>query len=109
MYKILFIAIGMGMGMSSYSLALNTYFVKRRSKVTGYVTSMYGIGTILFPQLISFLVANFTIKDTMLIITAIFGHSLVAAVLLQPVRWHMKEEEIPDESNEATNLFDEST
>ncbi|KRT80445.1 membrane transporter [Oryctes borbonicus] len=100
----------MGMGMSSYSVALNTYFVKRRSKVTGYVTAMYGVGTILFPQLVSFLLANFTIKDSMLIITAIFGHTLVSAILLQPVQWHMKVEEIrinDQESSELTTLFEE--
>lgn len=100
------------MGMSSYSLALNTYFSKRRTKVTGYVTASYGVGTILFPQLVSFLLANFSVTDTMLVITAIFGNTLVAALLLQPVKWHMKVEEIPyekTEPDEATNLFVDST
>ncbi|GJQ75173.1 hypothetical protein Trydic_g9776 [Trypoxylus dichotomus] len=103
-------SIGMGMGVSSYSVALNTYFVRRRTKVTGYVTALYGVGTILFPQLVSLLLANFTIQDSMLIITAIFGNTLVSAILLQPVRWHMKVEEIAikdQEASEITTLVDE--
>ncbi|GJQ75172.1 hypothetical protein Trydic_g9775 [Trypoxylus dichotomus] len=102
-------SIGMGMGMSSYSVALNTYFVIRRTKVTGYVATLYGVGTILFPQLVSLLLTNFTIKDSMLIITAIFGHTLVSAILLQPVRWHMKVEEPSkdQEASETTPLINE--
>ncbi|KAI4463733.1 monocarboxylate transporter [Holotrichia oblita] len=48
----------------------------------------------------------------MLIITAISGHTMVAALLLQPVRWHMKEEVVTEreiEANEGTTLFEEET
>ncbi|GJQ75171.1 hypothetical protein Trydic_g9774 [Trypoxylus dichotomus] len=95
-------SVGIGMGMSSYALAINTYFNKNRSKATAFAITITGIGMILFPQLISFLLANYSIKDTMLIISAVAAHTFVAASLLQPVEWHMKPQETLDENEACT-------
>ncbi|KAI4463693.1 monocarboxylate transporter [Holotrichia oblita] len=60
-------SIGIGMGMSSYLLAINSYFNKNRSKATGLSMTIAGIGIILSPQLVSVLLENYTVRQTMLI------------------------------------------
>lgn len=85
------------MGMSSYPLALNSYFIKNRGKATGIALTLTGIGPIVMPQLISFLMMEFGIKGAVLIMSGLSLHSFVSASLLQPVKWHMKKEIITDE------------
>lgn len=94
--KYLFSAFGMGMGMSSYPLAFNSYFKVRRNKAMGIATTLMGLGPILMPQLISFLLENYNIESVVLIIAGIATHCFIAALLLQPVEWHMVEKK-PDE------------
>ncbi|KAI4463679.1 monocarboxylate transporter [Holotrichia oblita] len=96
-----FLAIGIGMGMSSYLLAINSYFNKNRSKATGLSMTIAGIGIILSPQLVSVLLENYTVRQTMLIVSAIAAHSFIAASLLQPVQWHAKTEVLPLEKKES--------
>lgn len=89
------------MGLSSYPLALNSYFVKKRSIAAGYTMTICGLGPVLVPQLISFLLDTYGIKYSMVIMAAISSHTFVSAVLLQPVEWHMKEEIVDDEAAKA--------
>lgn len=91
----------MGMGMASYSLALNTYFVKNRGKATGISFTITGLGPIFMPQLITFLMFFYGVRGTMLIMGAISSHTMIAALLLQPVKWHMIEEEEEKQVNES--------
>ncbi|XP_022901451.1 monocarboxylate transporter 7-like isoform X2 [Onthophagus taurus] len=95
-------SLGYGMGLQGFSVALNSYFVKKRSKVNGYVSAIYGLGPILMPQLVSYMMTEFDVKSIMIILAAVAGHVLVAALLLQPVEWHMvpvKEDEINEEED----------
>lgn len=87
--------------MASYSLALNTYFVKNRGKATGISFTITGLGPIFMPQLITFLMYSYGVRGTMLIMGAISSHTMIAALLLQPVKWHMKEEEEEEEQTQV--------
>lgn len=89
----------MGMGMSSYPLALNSYFIKHRGKATGIALTLTGIGPIVIPQLISFLMLEFGVKGAVLIMSSLSLHSFVSASLLQPVKWHMKREIVVNDTN----------
>lgn len=80
----------MGLGLSSFWQALNEYFDKKRGRATGIALSVCGFGPILMPQLTIFLMSVYGIQGTMLILGAITSHTLAAALLLQPVKWHMK-------------------
>lgn len=80
----------MGLGLSSFWQALNEYFDKKRGRATGIALSICGFGPILMPQLTIFLMSVYGIQGTMLILGAITSHTLAAALLLQPVKWHMK-------------------
>uniref|UniRef100_A0A182WF06 Major facilitator superfamily (MFS) profile domain-containing protein n=1 Tax=Anopheles minimus TaxID=112268 RepID=A0A182WF06_9DIPT len=82
-------SLGMGFCNSSFSLALNTYFVVRRNKAAGIAMTITGLGPILLPQLVSLLLGLYGARCCLLIIGALATHIIVGGLLLQPVKWHM--------------------
>ncbi|KAI4456815.1 monocarboxylate transporter [Holotrichia oblita] len=95
-YQIYILAYGMGMAMSAYSLALNSYFREKRAKAMGYAMTVSGIGPIIMPQIFSFLVWNYGVSGAMTVVAGIATHTFASALLLQPIKWHMKEEIVED-------------
>ena len=85
-----FTAIGTDLVMAAFHLALNTYFVSKRGVETGIAMSFTGIGPIFMPLLVSVLLYEFGVSGSGLILSAVSLHSLAAALLLQPVKWHRK-------------------
>uniref|UniRef100_A0A182U6N3 Major facilitator superfamily (MFS) profile domain-containing protein n=1 Tax=Anopheles melas TaxID=34690 RepID=A0A182U6N3_9DIPT len=81
-------SLGMGFCNSSFSLALNTYFVVRRNKAAGIAMTITGLGPILLPQLVSLLLTLYGARHCLLIIGALATHIIAGALLLQPVKWH---------------------
>lgn len=53
--------------------------------------TLTGLGPILYPPMISALLIFYGIQGTVLILGAICMHIIMAALLLQPVKWHMKD------------------
>ncbi|XP_026469799.1 uncharacterized protein LOC113373739 [Ctenocephalides felis] len=84
------ISIGFSLALASYSLALNTYFKKRRHRAAGIAMTITGIGPIFVPHMITYFVQNYGALGCMLIFGAIATHTFATALLLQPVKWHMK-------------------
>lgn len=102
-------ALGLGMSRASYSLALNTYFRKRRSKAMSVAVTITGFGSIVIPQLINLLMKFYTPEGVILIFGGICAHFFATAMLLQPVKWHMKVEEEPLTSqDERSKSFKQS-
>ncbi|KAK5644014.1 hypothetical protein RI129_007859 [Pyrocoelia pectoralis] len=85
-------SIGLSLGMTGYSYALNSYFLKRRSFATGFAFTITCLGSIAMPQLISFLLFEYGVSGTCLLIGGLSLNSFVSATLLQPVEWHLKED-----------------
>ncbi|GJQ75165.1 hypothetical protein Trydic_g9769 [Trypoxylus dichotomus] len=96
-------AIGNGMGMCSYPLALNSYFLKRRAKAAGYALTICGLGLIIMPQVYSLLLYSYGVKGTVIIVAALASHTYVSSLLLQPIKWHMKEEPVANDINKVEN------
>lgn len=76
--------------MNSYPLAMNSYFSKRRNKATGYAYTITALGSIVMPQLITLLLVKYSVQGAALVIGGICLHTFVTAILLQPIKWHMK-------------------
>lgn len=55
----------------------------------GLAMAVGGVGAVFMPLLLSSLLANYSVEDTMLLVSAMVLHCVPAALLLQPVRWHM--------------------
>lgn len=93
--------------MSAYGLALNSYFKINRSKAMGYTMTITGFGPIIMPQVINLLLTFHTIEGVTLILGAIVSHSFVSAALLQPIKWHMKNDSTSSVKDEELTLTKE--
>lgn len=90
-------ASGYGLSNSSFSLALNTYFTKRRSKAAGTAVTITGLGPILYPPLITALLSIYGVNGCVLIFAGLSLHIVVAALLLQPIKYHWMNKTDDDE------------
>jgi MFS family permease len=93
--------------MSGLNLAINTYFRERRGKAVGFGTTAMGLGPVFMPLVISKLMDVYGIMGTALILGGLSMHSLVAALLLQPIKWHMKPKEVTEEEMENGNELED--
>ncbi|KAJ2950637.1 hypothetical protein O0L34_g8892 [Tuta absoluta] len=86
------ILMGMGLGIlgASNSLALNTYWKKRRRLATAFSWTTTGLGPIIWPQIITYLFTCFGEEGTILLLSGFSLHAIFCALLLQPVEWHTK-------------------
>jgi len=91
---------------SGFSLAINTYFRERRSKAVGFGMTAMGLGPVFMPLVISKLMDIYGVTGTALILGALSLHSFAAALLLQPVKWHMKEKKVSPEAVEDVDEVD---
>nr|CAD7575783.1 unnamed protein product [Timema californicum] len=80
----------------SSNVAITTFFKKNRAKAMGFVNTLGGISGIWIPLLIGQAMAMYGTRGAILIMAGLLLHGLVAAMLLQPVAWHMKREEVVD-------------
>ncbi|XP_024893812.1 uncharacterized protein LOC112468729 [Temnothorax curvispinosus] len=78
------IGIGQGIIFPATTLALNTYFRKKRNVAMGFSVTLTGLGPILMPLLIDVLLGNFATTGALLILGGIASHSLIGASLLRP-------------------------
>ncbi|KAL0275804.1 UNVERIFIED_CONTAM: hypothetical protein PYX00_003545 [Menopon gallinae] len=83
-------SLGSVLSLSSHSLALNTFFKLKRSMASSFSMTLMGIGPIVMPLLITQLLSSYGWKWTVLIVSAITMHTFVGALLLQPVKWHLR-------------------
>lgn len=86
-------SIGCSLNLTSFSLALNTYFNKRRNLATGLSSAITGLGPVFVPILVSFLISSYGVRGTALILSALILHCLTGALLLHPVKWHYRKVE----------------
>lgn len=84
------LAAGYGLATSSFALALNTYFKERRSKAAGITMALSGFGPIFYPPLITYLLSAYGVNNCVLVLGGIGLNIVLAAILLQPVKYHMK-------------------
>lgn len=94
---------------SAQRLALNVHFKKKRSVAIGWdgVTAS-GFRPILVPQLLRFLVKEYTPQQVTLIYAGICTNVFVATVPLQPVEWHLKKVPIQEEQNGLLGIVSSS-
>lgn len=100
MPKISIVAIGYGLSNSSFALALNSFFRLRLNRASGVAMTIAGIGLIVYPPLIQHLLDAYDVNGCMLIIGGLAMNMLVAAVLLQPVKWHLVRQSAGEQASE---------
>ncbi|XP_011313865.1 uncharacterized protein [Fopius arisanus] len=83
-------SFGISLTMAAFSLAINTYFLERRGRAMGVAMTITGLGPIIMPQIITILSHNYPAQHAIFILAAIGLHTIVASLLLQPIKWHLK-------------------
>ncbi|GJQ75164.1 hypothetical protein Trydic_g9768 [Trypoxylus dichotomus] len=94
---------GLGIAQTSNALALNTYFREKRRVATGLSWTTTGIGPILCPYVITFLMNRYGMEGTLSLFAAFAGNAIVCSLLLQPVHWHTKFREEDDIAKALVN------
>ncbi|KYN43017.1 Monocarboxylate transporter 2 [Trachymyrmex septentrionalis] len=106
------VGIGQGILFPATTLALNTYFRKKRNVAMGFSVTLTGLGPILMPLLIDVLLENFATTGTLLILAGIASHSLIGASLLKPFRKQIEQsilmDKITNVSKEENSCVDKT-
>ncbi|XP_001653584.2 monocarboxylate transporter 12 [Aedes aegypti] len=102
------VAFGFGLGLiqSSTFVALNSYFRNNKGKAVGLALAGTGIGQILMPLIVQYLLDIFSFRGTTLIIGGLAFNGVVGAALLQPVEWHMRVQLVEESADERIPLLD---
>nr|XP_012134891.1 PREDICTED: monocarboxylate transporter 9-like isoform X2 [Megachile rotundata] len=78
------VGVGHGIMFPATSLAMNTYFRKKRNLAMGFSVTLTGLGPILMPLLIAKLLEYYATTGTLLILAGVATHSFIGASLLKP-------------------------
>lgn len=84
--------IGVGLSTSAAFVALNHYFKHKRGQAVGLSMAGTAMGMLIMPQLVRVLLENYDFRGAVLLLAGVALNATVGSVLLQPVKWHMKEE-----------------
>ncbi|XP_068159109.1 monocarboxylate transporter 9 [Drosophila tropicalis] len=84
--------IGVGLSTSAAFVALNHYFKHKRGQAVGLSMAGTAMGMLIMPQLVRVLLEAYNFSGAVLLLAGVALNATVGSVLLQPVKWHMKEE-----------------
>ncbi|XP_017064877.1 uncharacterized protein LOC108103765 [Drosophila eugracilis] len=84
--------IGVGLSTSAAFVALNHYFKHKRGQAVGLSMAGTAMGMLIMPQLVRILLEAYDFRGAVLLLAGVALNATVGSVLLQPVKWHMKEE-----------------
>ncbi|KAL9884824.1 uncharacterized protein ACN427_011520 isoform 1-T7 [Glossina fuscipes fuscipes] len=83
--------LGRGLILSASSLAVNTFFKKKRCTATAYQFGVSGIGPICLPYLTTYLLEYYGVKGTVLLFAGFALNAIPCSLVYQPVKWHIKQ------------------
>jgi MFS transporter, MCT family, solute carrier family 16 (monocarboxylic acid transporters), member 14 len=89
--------------MSAAFVALNHFFTRKRGQAVGLSMAGTAMGMLVLPQLVRFLLEEFSFRGAVLILAALALHATIGSFLLQPIKWHLKEVPLDVELNEQTS------
>lgn len=69
---------------------MNTYFKEKRRIATGITWTATGLGPIIFPMLIAYLIPVFGVQGTVMIFGGIALLAVACSLVFHPVKWHVK-------------------
>lgn len=98
--------MGVAAVMAAFTLAINSFFKEKRGRAIGIAMSITGLGTIYMPLVMSSLMYAFGWRYAVLILSALCLHSLLAACLLRPAKWYLKDPPTIEETVPLNNGAD---
>lgn len=89
-FFIRFTGLGLGLLGPSTFVAIDSYFSSRKGRAVGFSVAGTGMGQMLLPFLVQYLLGNYGFRGTLLILSGLALHAFLGATLYQPIKWHMK-------------------
>lgn len=80
------------MATSAAFVALNHYFKNKRGQAVGLSMAGTALGMLILPQLVRLLLEAFSFSGAILALAGLALHATLGSILLQPAKWHMKDE-----------------
>ncbi|XP_058814199.1 uncharacterized protein LOC131678155 [Topomyia yanbarensis] len=96
--------IGVGLATSAAFVALNHYFSQKRGQAVGLSMAGTALGMLIMPQLVRYLLEAYDFRGAVLLLSGLALHAAVGAALLQPIKWHLIEEEVDVEMVESPHM-----
>ncbi|XP_028133286.1 uncharacterized protein LOC114328597 isoform X2 [Diabrotica virgifera virgifera] len=90
--------LGVGLASSSTFVALSNYFVKRRGQAVGFSLAGTAVGMMVMPQAIRYLLEWYSFRGAILVLGAFAMNGIAGSAVLQPVEWHLVDEEVDEEA-----------
>lgn len=84
--------MGVGLATSAAFVALNHYFKNKRGQAVGLSMAGTAAGMLVLPQLVRVLLEAYNFSGAILVLAGLALHATLGSTLLQPVKWHLKEE-----------------
>lgn len=92
---------GFAMMLQTAFATFNQYFVTRRVLVMSLAQTLIGVGTMVYPILVHLLTEKYGFRGAMALIAALNAHVILAMVLMQPVEWHSKVIQVPNDETKS--------
>lgn len=80
--------------LPSFFTAMHAYFEQKRNVVMSLMQAVTVAAIMVWPAITSFLMERFGFRGTVAIFAALSLNSVLAALTLQPVEWHMKKRKL---------------
>lgn len=74
----------------AFLISLMSYFEIHRNKASGLLSTIIAIKPIVMPLTIHYTQQSFGPTGCLVLFAGLCFHTMVASLLLQPVKWHMK-------------------
>ncbi|KAK7788345.1 hypothetical protein R5R35_014750 [Gryllus longicercus] len=86
------VLVGLGLGLLNPStfVAVNAFFTRARGRAVGLSMAGTGLGQMLMPHAVRFLLDRYSFRGAVLILSAVALHSIAGAMLFHPLRWHAR-------------------
>ncbi|XP_055300591.1 uncharacterized protein LOC129567563 [Sitodiplosis mosellana] len=95
-----FQGLGVGFIISIGYSTFNQYFVIRRASMMGAAQFLVGIGTMLYPMFVQYLMETYGFRGAMAVIAACNAHAIFGMLVMHPIEWHHKTIKVPVEKEE---------
>lgn len=66
--------------------------------------TLIGVGTMIYPILVQFLMDKYGFRGSMAILAAINGHAIVGMMAMHPIEWHYKVTKVSIDEERACKL-----
>ncbi|KAL0884087.1 hypothetical protein ABMA27_016107 [Loxostege sticticalis] len=97
---------GFGVMIPVSFTAFNCYFTKKRTTMMSANQTMSSMASITFPMLVTYLLAEYGFRWTLVLIMAVDLHLVFAMLVMHPVEWHLVKSNDPDAGTELTQPCD---